>query len=227
MGHEPEYRQLFEVSLAINEAELERSQEAIIGDENIRVLMRENRIALSKGRTVSVTPQQDADPLLAYYDVPLTCVIHSHPECRFHWARLVVDVSPTPGARVHDMVPLEIRGDKPVELKTTIGAGMKFEVASRVLSIEPKIDFTSSRSIYFPEIVSSGPTFDLAIWDFLAPPGTKLHANRELRLLLASPLHSALLASFKLAAEVTLEGFAGKIPLLARGKQLSEVYRLD
>jgi len=163
------------------------AQEQTALDQDIRLILRENRIALAKGKSTLIQPPEDAEPGLAYYDVPLFCVVHSHPECWFRWARLMIDLSPTGGAIIRDMAPREIRGEKPVELKTSVSAGLKFETAAKVLSAEIKPEYTNSRTIYYPEIVSAGPNFTRGYWDFLALTSDYLHANRELRLLVSAP----------------------------------------
>jgi len=227
MSNENDFKMLFDVSLSVDEAGVERGDEAIIGDQNVRLLLRENRIALKKGKSTPVHPPDGADPELAYYDVPLICVVHSHPECRFCWSRLVVDFSKTNGAIIRDMVPREVRGDRPVEYKTTIGVGAKFEVASKILGAEVKPEYTSSRTVYYPEIVSSGVGFTSGQWDFLALGNEYLHANRELRLLVSARNRVPMQARFTLRAKVKFTGAMGFIPLMARHGEINEVYLLD
>lgn len=226
MNDQGPFKALFERSLDIDEearAEL-GSEEAIISDHNIRLLLRENRIALAKGKSSLV---QSNDLGLATYDVPLICVVMSHPECRFRWSRLIVDLSPTKEARIRDMSPQEVRGDKPVELKTSVGANLKFETVGKALSFELAPQIASSRTVYYPEVVSAGPGFSKGYWDFLALTSDYLHANRELRLLITAPFGVPLQARFILRAKVKLAGVAGLIPLLARSGEINEVYRLD
>jgi hypothetical protein len=228
MNPSNDFNILFESALDLDEAGVERNEEAIIGDENIRLLLRENRLALAKGKSVLVEqPLAGADPQLTYYDVPLMCVVHSHPECRFRWSRLMVDLSPTPEALIRDMSPREIRGDKPVELKTSIGVGLKFETASKIVNAEMQPEFSTSRTVYYPEIVSSGINLVRGYWDFLALTSDYLHANRELRLFISAPAGETVVARFNLRAKVKLAGFAGLIPLLARRGQIEETYRLN
>jgi len=220
---------LLDVALDVDEEadRAERGDETVIGDQRIRLLLRENRIALAKGGTTVVQPGEGAEPGLAFYDVPLVCVVHSHPECRFRWSRLTIDLTPTNGATIRDMSPEEIRGDKPVELKTTIGVGVKFETKARVLSAEAKPEYTSSRTVYYPEIVSSGKKFSIGYWDFLALTSDYLHANRELRLLVSAPKGEMVKARFNLRAKVGCPGIVGLIPLIGRRKaELDGVYRL-
>ena len=229
MSRENDFAILFDVPLDLDEAGIEsgRSDEAIIGDETVRLMLRENRIALAKGKTNVVNPLAGVDPSLAYYDIPLVCVIHSHPECRFRSSRLMVDLSPTKGTLIRDMVPREIKGDKPVELKTSVGLGLKFNVVSDVLSAEVKPEFATSRTVYYPEIVSSGTNFTKGYWDFLALTSDYLHVNRELRLLISAPKEVPVQARFNLRAKVTFAGAMGLIPLLGYSGEINETYRLD
>jgi hypothetical protein len=164
----------------------------IIGDRDIPLLLRENRIALARGAATRVEEAgeeeaKEGDPPAVVYDVPLTCVVHAHPRCRFEWSRLMVDLNPTPGALIRDMAPREVMDDHPVELITKVGVGLKFEVAANVLGAQISPEYSSSRTVYFPRIVSSGANFSRGYWDFLALGNRYLHANRELRLLVAAP----------------------------------------
>ena len=220
MNNQNAFEVLFERSFDVDDeasAEL-GGEEVIIGDHDIRLLLRENRIALAKGKS---SPVQSNDPGLAYYDVPLICVVMSHPECRFRWSRLIVDLGQTKEARIRDMSPREVRGDKPVQLTTSVGVGLKFEL------VESELTTTESRTVYYPEIVSAGPGFTKGYWDFLALTSDYLHANRELRLLVSAPVGVPLQARFTLRAKVRYSGIAGKIPLLARSGEINEIYRLD
>lgn len=226
VSEQNDFEPLFTASLDLDEAGLERGDEAIIGDQVIRLLLRENRIALAKGKSALVQPA-GAEPGISYYDVPLICVVHSHPECRFCWSRLVVDLSPTRGARICDMVPGEVEGDNPVELKTTFGGGLKFETVAKILNTELTGEYTTSRTVYYPKIVSSGPGFTRGYWDFLALSSDYLHANRELRLLISAPADVHVQARFNLRAKVRLAGTTRLIPLLVRSGEIDETYRLD
>lgn len=220
-----DFETIFETSLDIDdEASLELSDDDIIGDKEIHLLLRGNRLALKKGKSSKV---QGVDPNLAYYDIPLICVVHSDPRCRFRWSRLLVDLSPTNGALICDMFPREVQGDKPVELKTSIGIGLKFETVAKVLSAEVSPEYTTSRTVYRPRIVSSGSGFTKGYWDFLSLAANDyLHVNRELRLLVSAPTGVGVRARFNLRAEVTFDGVAGMLPLLTRRGEINEIYTL-
>jgi hypothetical protein len=195
----------------------------IINDRDVRLLLRENRLALAKG---TAAPVLDQDGATAGYDIPLCCVVHAHPECRFQWARVLVDLRPTSDARIHDMSPREVVDDRPVELKTTVGVGLKFNVATSVLGGEIRPEYSSSRTVYFPEILSSGVGFDRGYWDFLTRGATPLHVDRELRILVAAPDQRPVIARFSLRARVRLAGVGGLVPLLARGASIEGTYQL-
>ncbi|MCX7791471.1 MAG: hypothetical protein N2378_12590 [Chloroflexaceae bacterium] len=203
------------------EIEDERNEYVVIGDETVNLLQYKNRFGLARRRSRRVIPATGGEPGRVYLDVPLMCVIHPDPRCRFTWSRLEIDLSPTSDAEILDMVPREVRGERPVELKTTIGVELKFAVAS----LTP--ERTDSRTVYFPEIVSSGVGFNVGYWDFLALGGEYLHANRELRLLVGAPAGIPIAARFFFQARAALAGFAGHIPLLARRGAIEETYRLD
>ncbi|MFI5688137.1 hypothetical protein [Streptomyces sp. NPDC051636] len=156
---------------------------AIVGDKDIRLLLRESRIALAKGATVRLPDQAAA----AVYDVPLTCVIHAHPRCRVRWSRLSVDLSPTAGAIIADMAPREVVDDRPVEITTASRAGGTFSLVANVLGTELGLEQTRQRTVYYPKILSSGIGFARGYWDFLADSDSYLHSDRELRLLITAP----------------------------------------
>jgi hypothetical protein len=196
---------------------------AIIGDKDIRLLLRDNRIALARESARKVPT--DGGPVA--YDVPLICVVHSHPKCRFEWSRVLVDVTPTPDAIIADMSPREVMDANPVELQTTVGAGLKFTIAGGLVGAELSPQLAKSRTVYYPRIVSSGAGFTRGYWDFLALGDQYLHANRELRVLIQVPREAAVFARFQLRARVELTGVAGRIPLLARGGEIESVHRLD
>ncbi|MFI9836233.1 hypothetical protein ACIHFD_04320 [Nonomuraea sp. NPDC051941] len=195
----------------------------ILGDEDIRLALRRNRIALAKGPSTVV----HGDEGLAGYDVPLTCAVHSDPRCRFQWSRLMVDLTPTPQARISDMVPREVVDDRPVELTTTIGVGLKFHVVPNVLSADLTPQYSHKRTVYYPQIVSSGTGFTRGYWDFLALDKGYLHADRDLRLLVAAPAGEPVTARFQLRAKVRMAGVAGLLPLLARSGSIDGEHRLD
>lgn len=195
----------------------------IVGDKDIRLALRRNRIALAKGQSTLVHGENG----LIGYDVPLTCAVHSDPRCRFRWSRLLIDLTSTPDARISDMVPREVVDDRPIELTTTIGVGLKFHVVPNVLSADLTPQYSQKRTVYYPQIVSSGTGFTRGYWDFLALDKGYLHADRDLRLLVSAPADTPVTVRFQLRAKVRMAGVAGVIPLLARSGAIDGEHRLD
>ncbi|MEW1838201.1 hypothetical protein AB0392_09605 [Nonomuraea angiospora] len=125
----------------------------------------------------------------------------------------MVDLTPTPRARISDMVPREVVDDRPVELTTTIGVGLKFHGVPNVLSADLTPQYSHKRTVYY--------------WDFLALDKGYLHADRDLRLLVAAPAGEPVTARFQLRAKVRMAGVAGLLPLLARSGSIDGEHRLD
>jgi hypothetical protein len=227
MSDASDFVPLFEEPLDVDDEGLRRergSKDAVIIDNEMRLLFQQNRMALTKGKTL-LFPGPEAG--LVFYVVPLTCMVQSHPSCRFQWARVVVDLKPTPRAKVQDLSPREVRGDHPVTLETKFAAGLKFEVLEKVLRGEIKPEVSSSRTVYYPEIVSIGVGTSKAVWDFLALTSDYLHADRELYLLVQAP-PGPLNVHFQLQAKVRHAGLVGLVPLIGRRKQEeAQVYRLN
>ncbi|WP_405720748.1 hypothetical protein [Streptomyces sp. NBC_00046] len=155
-----------------------------LDEATITLLRRETRIGLALGpvrQVAAVVPDRSG------YDVPLICVIQAHPESDVRWSRLVVDLSASPGAVVADMSPGLVEGEHPIEIETTMGAGLTFQVASSVLGAELAPQITRRRTVYCPRLTSSGVGFTAAYWDFRASDRQFLHVNEELRLLVDAP----------------------------------------
>lgn len=218
---------LLDTELDLDEDDLtaERGEDAaeIVGDRDIRVLLRKNRIALARGTVTNVPSHRDG---VAAYDVPLAVIVHAHPQCSIQWSRMLVDLSPTEGARISDMAPREVTDDHPVELTTTIGVGLKFEILAKALSAELRPEMTRKSTVYLPQIVSSGPGFTRGYWDFLSSGGRFPHVDRHLRLLATAPADRPLTARLKFQARVTVRGIARVIPLIAKGKSIDEIHTL-
>lgn len=106
---------------------------APVDEATIRLLRRETRIGLARG---TVTPVEADDPATQVYDIPLMCVVQTHPECAVRWSRLVLDLSPTPGATIVDMAPALVEGTTPMEIETTLGADLGFDVVGSVLTAQ-------------------------------------------------------------------------------------------
>lgn len=216
----------FDVDKTMGLKKARGEEEGIIGDKDISLMMRENRIALAKGKTNRINPPEGSKTNIVCYEIPLICVVHPHPECRFRWSRLMVDFSVTNGARILDMSPLEVKGNTPIEVTTTVGAGLKFETILKVLSPEIKAEHSSKQTVYFPEIVSSGRGLDKGFWDFLAIGEDYLHANKELKILVSAPTDEPLKARFGLRAKVKMAGLVGIIPMIASEDEIDAIYGL-
>lgn len=204
--------------------ETERSPSEVIDDEVVRLLRRENRVALARAPARQVhNSLVGADRRV--YDVPLMLVLHAHPECTFSWARLLVDFSSTPDTTIIDMAPREVQ-DLPVESTTTVGLDLAFSVASAVVDVGATPEVTRRRTVYYPSLLSSGVGFRKAYWDFY-PKGTDyLHADKELRLLVDTPALVPVTASVTLRARVRFRGMPRLIPLLARTRQSQDLIQV-
>ncbi|KDN87685.1 hypothetical protein [Kitasatospora cheerisanensis] len=177
------YRLLDLVEPAVDENEPDRHLEPL-DEETVSLLRRRTRIGLARGPVREVAADR---PGRVGYDIPLICVIQAHPETNVRWSRLVVDLSVSPGAVVADMSPVLVDGEHPVEVETTVGAGLTFQLASSVLGGALNPQLTRRRTVYCPRITSSGTGFTAAYWDFRASDREFLHVNEELRLLVDAP----------------------------------------
>jgi hypothetical protein len=204
---------------------LVRRGEVVIGDQDLALLRRTNRIGLALGAVTHLGGGPGLERTTCY-DVPLLCVVHPSSGCHFRSAKLMVDLRVTPGASVRDMAPREVRGDRPVELTTTVGTGLTFTVVPSLLGLEARREQVTSRTIYQPTIVTSGKGFARAFWEFRSNPGDRLQPDRELRLLAESPAGAPLLARFNLSATVALDGARQVIPLLRRRADIDQTYQL-
>ncbi|MFZ0118737.1 MAG: hypothetical protein WAL99_04675 [Pseudonocardiaceae bacterium] len=202
--------------------EPDRSWE-VIDDSLVSVLRQETRFGLAKG---SVSPVSTGDPGRAGFDVPLICVLHAHPESDVRWARLVVDFAPTVGATVEDMSPQTITGTTPIEVQTTVGVGLSFSALSSAVDAKLNPEITRKKTVYFPELTSSGPGFHQAYWTFMAGNQPTVHVDRELRLLVSAPAAQPLYAAFTLRAKIAPKGVARLLPFVARVGKAGRTYRL-
>lgn len=228
MSDDAGFRVLFETALEIDQerlGEARRGGERIVADQDLPLLQRQNRVALAvgekpRGRRVP------GDPKLICYEIQLRCVLHPAAGCHFREAKLVVDLRATPGARVRDMAPRDVRGDHPVEITTTVSAGLSFEIIPAVPGVELKRDRSVSRKVYQPEILASGRGFERAVWTFRSIPGEYLHSEREVRLLASTPAGGGLHAGFNLRAQVALDGVRAVVPLFRKRAEVDQTYNL-
>jgi hypothetical protein len=216
-------RTLVDAELDLDREAMSAERGDIIDDKDVSLWRHKNRIAVAKGTATHMVAEDGT----IGYDVPLTCVVHSHPRCRFEWSRVIIDLSPTPNARITDMVPRQVIDGPPVEYTTTVGLGLKFNVIANVLGADATAQRTQKSTVYYPQIVASGAGFTRGYWDFLALGERYLHADRELRLLIAVPEAVPVYSRLQLRARVKFAGPLGVVPFLARGGGIDDVHRLD
>lgn len=228
MHSDTAFQLLFDTALEIDKDRLHeelRGGGVIIDDRDLSLLQHQNRVALALG-PVTHLGHRPGEISVSCYDVPLLCVLHAGAGCHFRSAKLVVDLSATTGALVRDMAPRDVSGDNPVEVTTTVTAGLTFDVVPSVAGAEVKRERSTTRKLYHPRILTSGKGFARAFWDFRSIPGEPLQSDRELRLLVSMPLGGPLLARFNLLAQVSLDGAARIVPLLRRRAEIDQAYRL-
>ncbi len=186
----------------------------LIADEEIRVLARASRIAI---RCETAVRHRDGTSDADMIDFPLRCVAHPHPECRFRWVRVTLDLSATAEASITDLSPRDEVSEHPVKITTTYSGGLKFDIAMLPVHPELSAERTNEQDVYFPKITASGTGFGYAIWDFTAVGEEPLKVDRPLRLLAAIPASAAQIpVSVTVRAAVAARGLAGRVPLLGR-----------
>jgi hypothetical protein len=152
-----------ELGLEIDEA-TERD-DAVVVDERIRVLARESRLAI---RCDPATRHQGDTTDTDVVDFQLQCVAHAHPDCRFRWVRVTLDISGIPGASIADLSPRDEISEHPVKITTTYSGGLKFEIAAVPVKPDLSVKRTTEQDIYFPSVSVSGVGFRYAMWNFTA-----------------------------------------------------------
>ncbi|MEV7416248.1 hypothetical protein [Streptomyces sp. NPDC089919] len=200
----------------VEDEESDRGYERI-DEATVSLLRRETRIGLARGPVTAVD---------GGYDIPLMCVVQTHPESSVRWTRLVLDLSPTPGATVADMSPVLVEGGTPVEIETSLGAGLGFSVAGTPLGAEVTPQVLRRRTVYCPRITSSGIGFATAYWDFRASDREFLHVNEELRLLVQAPPATPVQATVTLRTRIRPRGLARALRLSGKLATLDAPCRL-
>jgi len=186
----------------------------VTADEEIRVLAKASRLAV---RCDSAVRHHDSTPGTDIIEFPLRCVAHPHPECRFRWTRVTLDLSGTVGASITDLSPREEVSEHPVKVTTRYSGGLKFDIAMIPAHPELSAERTAEQHVYFPKITVSGIGFSHAIWDFTAVGEEPLTVDRPLRLLATVPATATQVpARLTLRAAVTARGLPGWIPLIGR-----------
>jgi hypothetical protein len=183
-------------------------------DQKIRVLARTNRLAIKCEPAVrhgSGAPGTDV------IDFPLHCVAHPHPECRFRWVQVTLDLSGTAGASITDLSPRDEISEHPIKISTTHTGGLKFDIAMIPVHPELSAEHSTEQDVYFPKISVSGIGFSYAMWDFTAIGDEPLKVDRQLRLLAKVPSAAAEIpACITMKASVAARGLPGRIPLVGR-----------
>ncbi|MEU5870762.1 hypothetical protein AB0A73_04290 [Glycomyces sp. NPDC047369] len=214
-----DYRLIAEAPFEIELDEAERSGFSTVQERALTLLRRENRLGIAMKPAVRLSSDSVAKGRAAY-DVALMMVVHAHPECRFDWARLVVDLSVTPEAVIEDMAPCEVE-EVPVEIETHVGVGLKFTTSIAAANLELKPELSRKQTVFFPTVTASGTGFHKACWDFQAVGDSYLHANRELRLLASARGGESLRAMFLVQARARMKGIRSLIPMTARLGQMA------
>jgi hypothetical protein len=201
-----------ESPLEMDEEEDVRAEYLPSAEEALRLLGRDNRVAI-----VARKPMPATSPFLppgrAAYDITLMLVLHAHPECKFKWSRLIIDLAPpSPEVIIEEMAPTEVAGE-PVEVETQIGAGLTL---FKAVSVQLTPEVTRKRTIHFPTVSASGKGTSQAYWTFQASEGDYIPSNQELQLLVSAPAHASVAAKFLVRAEVELRGWKKLFPLRAK-----------
>ncbi|MFI7644179.1 hypothetical protein [Nonomuraea sp. NPDC049400] len=198
--------------LELDDHEDDRSKYTPVEDRALRLLGRDNRVAISLRQPRTVETEE---PGRAAYDIGLMLALHPHPRCRFAWARLLVDLSSTPDAIIEDMVPHEVDG-RAVDVETRVGLGLKFAAVFSTVDLEANPELARKSSVFLPRMTASGIGFRKAYWDFTAHGGDYLHTNGELRLLVSAPVGQAVTASMAVRAHLRLPGLMNLVPVRKR-----------
>ena len=77
--------------LEVDEEETDRAEYLPSAEEALRLIGRDNRVG-NRGAQTSADPFPFSSPRPVAYDIGLMLVLHAHPECKFKWSRLVVDL---------------------------------------------------------------------------------------------------------------------------------------
>jgi hypothetical protein len=183
-------------------------------DQEIRVLARTNRLAI---KCEAAVRKRSGTPGTDIIDFPLRCVAHPHPECRFRWVQVTLDLKGTAGASITDLSPRDEISEHPVKISTTYKGGVKFDIAMLPVHPELSAEHSTEQDVYFPKISVSGVGFSFAMWDFTAIGDEPLKVDRQLRLLATVPSSAAEIpASITVKASVAARGLPGRIPLVGR-----------
>jgi hypothetical protein len=211
---EPNTEALTERSEGLTSTDRSRPQE-----EAIQLAGRPNRLGLLRGEATSLLYDDGRRTLV---DLPMRCMAHAHPECRFRYIHVVAEFVGPGGAeddelRIEDLSPQQVLGKEPVKITTKHVGKLTFELDTFKLGPEIGTETSRESNVYFPEITSSGIGFGAAVWDFTAVETAPLHVDRDLRILVSFPSDWTEFAiNFVLEANVARQGWLGLLPLIGR-----------
>lgn len=213
---------VFEVNLDLNiEALHELSGDDQVAYEEVRIWGRSNHLAIRRG---ALSKQEIDYGRRAVWEVPLQCLVHPHPECRFRYLRLSVDFrqemdgADLRSVRIEDLSPQKVDGKDPVRIVTKRSGDLSFEFETIGMGGTASATMSQESQVYFPVVRGSKVIAGLAVWDFEPLPGAPLYVDRELRLLVSAPTAppGGLHAEFRVETGVRIEGLRGMVPLIGR-----------
>lgn len=208
---------IFNFELELDSAEMEqRSTATPLLDEQIRLLLRENRLGLWRGRLKRYTDFSSGKPLI---DLPLRCIAHTHPDCQFRWVRLTANFAAatgnTQGVIITDIIPREAIEKNPVKIILKSSSGLSFETEQFKIGPHVTAEKSQEYQTYFPELRTSGIGFTSAIWQFQALPDAVLHVDCDLHVRATVPATmTALTSIFTLRGRLAMNGITGLIPVI-------------
>jgi hypothetical protein len=205
----------FDFELDLDEAEMEQRNSATpLIDEQIRLLLRENRLGLWRGQLTRYTDFQSGNSLI---HLPLRCIAHTHPDCQFRWVRLTANFADTQGVIITDIVPREAIEKNPVKITIKSSSGLSFETEQFKIGPHMSTEVNQEYQTYFPELRTSGVGFTSAVWQFQALPNAVLHVDSDLHVRATVPATvTALTSNFTVRGRLSMNGITGLIPLIGR-----------
>lgn len=191
--------------------------------EKLELLGRSNRLELAINKVEKLNSE---DGKLALLNLPLRILVHAHPECRFKWIKLELDFSSFPGAKVEDLVPMEVKSE-PVKISTKYSGGLSFEVDKVPIKPELGVEYNKEYQIYFPEISGVGKLSKVVSWSFQALPNQDMYHDRELKVLVSAAAGTKFeQLSVNLEAKIEIDGLSKLLPLFGR-KKIEVQQKLD
>lgn len=139
--------------------------------------------------------------------VELICTFQPAHNCRFVWARLLLNLTNPPGICILDLAPRTVREHEPV--KFTIDD--KGSLSVTYLGIEAGVgaDVRTEYAIYHCSVQGSGAGTALARWDFSEDPTIRNGIGREQSLVLTLPVTGVIAGSITISARLARPGLAG------------------